>query len=53
MTPEFDREIVSLLEMPSLFPNGSIVELENAGYFCQEDQPDLLVALIDQFIQLT
>jgi haloalkane dehalogenase len=35
------------------FPNGLVVELEKAGHFCQEDQPDTLVALIDQFIQLT
>lgn len=35
------------------FPNVSVIELENAGHFCQEDQPDTLVALIDQFIQLT
>lgn len=35
------------------FPNTPAVELENAGHFCQEDCPDLLVALIDQFIQLT
>jgi len=35
------------------FPNGSVIELENAGHFCQEDQPDTLVALIAQFIQLT
>ena len=36
-----------------LFPKGPIVEIENAGHFCQEDQPELLVALIHQFIQMT
>jgi len=35
------------------FPEGSVVELRNAGHFCQEDCPDTLVALLDQFIQLT
>ena len=35
------------------FPKRTVVKLENAGHFCQEDQPDTLVALIDQFIQLT
>lgn len=35
------------------FPNASVVKLENAGDFCQEDCPDTLVALIEQFIQLT
>jgi len=36
-----------------LYPIGPIVELENAGHFCQEDVPDTLVALIQQFIQMT
>ena len=36
-----------------LFPNGPIVELENVGHFCQEDAPKTLVALIQQFIQMT
>lgn len=35
------------------FPKGSVVELKNAGHFCQEDCPDTLIALLDQFIQLT
>ncbi len=36
-----------------LFPKGPIVELANAGHFCQEDAPETLVALIQQFIQMT
>jgi len=36
-----------------LFPNGPIVELGNAGHFCQEDAPETLVALIELFIQMT
>ncbi len=36
-----------------LFPNGPIVEIEHAGHFCQEDAPETLVALIQQFIQMT
>jgi len=36
-----------------LFPNGPIVELEDVGHFCQEDAPKTLVALIQQFIQMT
>jgi haloalkane dehalogenase len=35
------------------FPDAPVITLANAGHFCQEDQPDALVALIDQFIQLT
>ena len=30
-----------------------IVELANTGHFLQEDAPDLLVALIEQFMQST
>lgn len=36
-----------------LFPKGSIVKLKNVGHFCQEDAPITLVALIQQFIQMT
>lgn len=36
-----------------LFPQGPVVEIENAGHFCQEDVPETLVALIQQFIQMT
>ena len=36
-----------------LFPRGPVVELENVGHFCQEDAPKTLVALIDQFVQMT
>ena len=36
-----------------LFPRGPIVKIEEAGHFCQEDVPELLVALIQQFIQMT
>jgi hypothetical protein len=32
---------------------GSIVELENAGHYCQENAPAMLVALIEQFNELT
>jgi cis-3-alkyl-4-acyloxetan-2-one decarboxylase len=35
------------------FPGGAVVELPDAGHFCQEDQPELLTALIDQFVQLS
>jgi haloalkane dehalogenase len=30
-----------------------VIELENAGHYCQEDAPEILIALIRQFIQLT
>jgi haloalkane dehalogenase len=37
----------------ALFPSGPIVTLPNAGHFCQEDAPGTIVALIQQFLQLT
>lgn len=36
-----------------LFPNGPIVQIQNAGHFCQEDAPETLVALVHLFIQMT
>jgi cis-3-alkyl-4-acyloxetan-2-one decarboxylase len=43
----------AIADFTALWPDGSVVELPNAGHFCQEDVPDTLVALIQQFIQLT
>jgi cis-3-alkyl-4-acyloxetan-2-one decarboxylase len=43
----------AIADFEALWPNGSVVELPNAGHFCQEDEPDKLVALIQQFLQLT
>jgi len=43
----------TITDFKTLFPNGPIVELENVGHFCQEDAPETLVALIQQFIQMT
>jgi haloalkane dehalogenase len=34
-----------------LFPNAPVVELPGVGHFCQEDAPQTLVALIEQFIR--
>ncbi len=36
----------------ALFPQGPVVTLEHAGHFCQEDAPETLVALIQQFVQV-
>ena len=33
------------------FPDAPVVGLSQAGHFCQEDAPETLVALIQQFIQ--
>jgi pimeloyl-ACP methyl ester carboxylesterase len=51
-----DRAIwpeVVITHVRTAFPRAAIVELEHAGHFCQEDQPEILVALIEQFLQLT
>ncbi len=37
----------------TLWPDGPVTQLENAGYFCQEDAPAIIVPLIRQFIQTT
>jgi haloalkane dehalogenase len=37
----------------ALWPDAPVVELANAGHFCQEDAPETLVALIEQFVQMT
>jgi pimeloyl-ACP methyl ester carboxylesterase len=42
-----------LADFKALWPEGPVVELPNAGHFCQEDAPDTLVALIQQFTQMT
>jgi haloalkane dehalogenase len=43
----------AIADFKILFPDGPLVELENVGHFCQEDAPETLVALIQQFIQMT
>ncbi len=43
----------AIADFKALWPDGRVVELPNAGHFCQEDEPDTLVALIQQFFQTT
>lgn len=43
----------AIADFRALWPDGPVVELPNAGHFCQEDEPDTLIALIRQFIQIT
>jgi haloalkane dehalogenase len=47
------RPTIALAHFRAAFPGGAVVELPDAGHFCQEDQPATLVALIEQFLQLT
>ena len=43
----------AIADFKKLWPDGPIIELDNAGHFCQEDCPETLVALIHQFVQMT
>ena len=43
----------AIADFKALWPHGPIVEMPDAGHFCQEDVPDRLIALIQQFIQMT
>ena len=51
-----DRALLSRHMLPifsGTFPDAPIVPLTGAAHFCQEDEPELLTALISQFIALT
>ena len=41
----------AISDFRALFPDASLVTLPGVGHFCQEDAPETLVALIDQFVQ--
>jgi haloalkane dehalogenase len=41
----------AIADFEGVWPDAPIVRLPNAGHFCQEDAPETLVALIEQFIQ--
>jgi pimeloyl-ACP methyl ester carboxylesterase len=41
----------AIADSEGVWPGRPIVRLPNAGHFCQEDAPDTLVALIEQFLQ--
>ncbi len=43
---------VRILGFKSLWPNGPVVVLPGVGHFLQEDAPEAVAALIDQFIQI-
>tara|TARA_B100001250_G_C19647480_1_gene721077 strand:- start:665 stop:895 length:231 start_codon:yes stop_codon:yes gene_type:complete len=40
-----------IADFQALFPSAPINTFEQAGHFCQEDIPEILVPLIHQFIQ--
>ena len=41
----------AIADFRGLFPNAPINTFDQAGHFCQEDIPEILVALIHQFMQ--
>lgn len=41
----------AIASFKGLFPNAPINTFDQAGHFCQEDIPEILVALIHQFVQ--
>ena len=43
----------AIADFRALWPDGPVVELPGVGHFCQEDAPEVLVPLIQQFVQLT
>jgi haloalkane dehalogenase len=43
----------AIADFRALWPSAPVVELPNAGHFCQEDAPETLVALIEAFVQST
>ena len=36
-----------------MYPNAPVTTLPNAGHYCQEDAPEIIVPLIQQFLKLT
>jgi len=41
----------AIADFEALWPGRPVVRLPGAGHFCQEDAPETLVALIEQFVQ--
>lgn len=43
----------AIADFEGVWPGRPVVRLPGAGHFCQEDVPDTLVALVEQFVQST
>lgn len=43
----------AIADFRALFPDGPVTTLPDVGHFCQEDAPEILTALIGQFMQMT
>lgn len=44
---------LAIADFEALWPGRPVVRLPGVGHFCQEDAPEMLVALIEQFVQST
>ena len=40
----------AIRDFKALFPNSKVVEMPNAGHYSQEDEPELLINLIKEFM---
>jgi haloalkane dehalogenase len=43
----------AISDFQAIYPGAPVVRLPGVGHFCQEDAPDVLVSLIQQFMQMT
>ncbi|MFT5134859.1 MAG: pimeloyl-ACP methyl ester carboxylesterase [Gammaproteobacteria bacterium] len=43
----------AIADFQAIYPNAPVTKFKDAGHFCQEDIPHILVPMIDQFIQMT
>jgi haloalkane dehalogenase len=41
----------AIRDFKALFPDSKVVEMPNAGHYSQEDEPELLINLIKEFIK--
>ena len=41
----------AIRDFKSLFPDSNVVEMPNAGHYSQEDEPELLINLIKDFMK--
>ena len=41
----------AIRDFKALFPSSKVVEMPNAGHYSQEDEPELLINLIKEFMK--
>ena len=40
----------AIRDFKSLFPSSKVIEMQNAGHYSQEDEPETLVKIIKEFM---